>query len=103
MTHRERYERRKQIAEYLQEHNIKETIEKFEISYYLIRKCIIEHGIKKLHGNSNAINYKIIGLIINTDFSYGKISQIAKCSKQNVHQIANKMRDAYIKFKERSI
>lgn len=102
MTHRERLEIRKQIAEYLKNHTRIQTMEKFDASRSYISLIIKEFGLKvPFEDQIRFTAYPTIALIQNTDFSFGEIARKLHCSRQAVSQVAGKMRDNKIKFVER--
>lgn len=103
MTRQEKFEERKIIAEYLKDHTIQETIEKFKISRYSIKQIRNEFNVAKFRQihKGNKPNYQIIALIQNTNYSYTTIANKLNCTRQCVSLIARYMRDHNIKFEER--
>lgn len=102
MNHRDRLERRKQVAKYLKNHTRTQTIKEFDVSRSYISLVIKEFGLKvPFEDQIRFTAYPTIALIQNTDFSFGEIARKLHCSRQAVSQIAGKMRDNKIKFVER--
>ena len=102
ISHAERRERRRQIADHVRKHrDIGLSAREFEVSESTVRKVCIEFGIDTpKQGNRgremSGSTYEILADLINTDKSMKQIAKERELSVQRVSEIASKARQAGI-------
>jgi len=89
MTHEQRRNRRKQIAEYARTHTDAVTARRFGVTATTARQSRRENGVVKAHGVPTS-TYRIIAALIRSE-KQADIARRECCSRQFVNQVKAKM------------
>lgn len=105
MTHKERCERRSEIAKAVASgKTVCEVVEEFHVCLQTVREACRVYGVKTkpmLGSTQRFRSYTLLSELINTKDSFSELSRKHNCSRQNVFHVYRQAMEAGIVMPER--